>query len=584
VDVTFERVTIAGGSASVDGGAKLTLRDAVVGARTGTGVVAKASGTRLVVERSVVRGGNGPGIDVGTGADVELRDSAVTDNVEVGVRIAGSGSQGTIERSAILRTKTTSTNDFGVGAIIRDGASAVMTGSVLAENHEVGIVAFGKGTKATLTDVSIDDTQTSGEGHGRGLYVDGAVVTLERVSVTRSREAGIVLAKAGEVTARSTVVADTQEGSDGNGLGVVLLEGTKASFTASAFAKNLDAGLSAVGAGTSLVLEDSIVTGTRPDTRGDRGLGIAVESGASVDLRGCALVDNASAGLAAIDPASRVTIARTAVLDGIPAKDGRFGRGVSVETGASVTITQSALLRNHDIGISARGAGATATIDETVIRATSPQVSTGTHGRGVEAGSGAKIVLSRASILENHSVSVLAISEGSSVDVVDTWIADTTPDGSAGSPGRAATAQSGASLSLTGVWAERNAQIAVLAAANCVLTVKSSVIETTKTSDEAFGHGIFAFESSLATIDDVIVRGNAAVGLFFASSRGTVQQTRVLDNAIGIHVQDGATLSEAATVPDDPPENAVVVSSDTVFEGNASRVGTGALPLPAIEE
>lgn len=584
VDVTLERVTIAGGSAAVDGGAKLTLRDAVVDARTGTGVVAKGSGTRLIVERSVVRGGSGPGIDVGSGADLELRDAAVTDNVEVGVRVAGSGSQATIERSAILRTKTTGTNDFGVGAIIRDGASAAITGSVLAQNHEVGVVAFGKGTKATLTDVSIDDTQVSGEGHGRGLYVDGAVATLERVSITRSRDSGIVLAKAGEVIARSTVVADTQEGADGNGLGVVLLEGTKASFTGSAFAGNHDAGLSAVGTGTSLALEGSIVTGTRPDVRGDRGYGIAVESGASVDLQACALVDNTGAGLAAIDPGTRVTIARTAILDTKPVKDERLGRGVSVETGASATITQSVLLRNHDIGVSARGAGATATIDESVIRATRPQVSSGTHGRGAEAGSGAKITLSRASILENHSVGVLAISDGSSVDVTDTWIADTAADGSAGGPGRAATAQGGASLSLTGVWAERNAQIAVLAAAGASLAVRSSVVETTTKSEDAFGHGIFAFEGSLATMSDVTVRGNAAVGLFFASSRGTVQNTRVVENAIGIHVQDGATLSEAATVPEDPPEDAVVVSSDTVFDGNGSRVGTGALPLPTLEE
>ncbi len=581
IDVTVEHLTIAGGGAGAGGGARLTFRDVIVEGTRGTGVVAKGAGTRLTVERSVVRGGSGPGIDTSAGADLALRDSAVTDNVELGVRIAGSASHGRVERSVVRRTKTTATNDFGVGAIVRDGASAEIVASAIAQNHEIGVVVYGKGTRATLTDVSIDDTQTSGETYGRGLFVDAATATLERVSITRSRDAGIVLEKGGQVVARSVVVADTREGRAGNGLGVVLLEGTNASFSGSAFVANHDAGLSAVGAGTKLALEGSIVSGTRADTVADRGYGIAVESGANAELRSCALVDNAAAGLAAIDPGSRVTIARTAVLDTKPAGDGRLGRGVSIENGASATITQSAIVRNLDIGISARGAGATAAIDETVVRETVPQALNGFHGRGVEAGSGAKIVLSRASILQNRSVGVLAISQGSSAEVVDSWIADTTADRSPEGPGRAATAQGGASLSLTGVWAQRSTQIGVLVAAGSTLAVKSSIVESTSTSEDVFGHGIFAFDGSLATMTDLVVRDNRGVGVFFAGSRGTMRSTRVLSNAVGIHVQDGSTLSESETVPDDPPEGSVVVSSDSEFTGNGSRVGSGSLPLPS---
>lgn len=336
-----------------------------------------------------------------------------------------------------------------------------------------------------------------------------------------------------------------------------------------------------MGGATKLALEGSIVTGTRADTVADRGYGIAVESGANAELRSCALVDNTAAGLAAIDPGSRVTIARTAVLDTKPTGEGRLGRGVSIESGASATITQSAIVKNLDIGISARGAGATATIDETVVRETEPQASNGFHGRGVEAGSGAKIVLSRTSILQNRSVGVLAISQGSSAEVVDSWIADTTADGSPEGPGRAATAQGGASLSLTGVWAQRSTQIGVLVAAGSTLAVKSSIVDSTSTSEEVFGHGIFAFDGSLATMTDDVVRDNRGVGVFFAGSRGTMRSTHVLSNAVGIHVQDGSTLSEAETVPDDPPEGSVVVSSDSEFTGNGSRVGSGALPLPS---
>lgn len=581
VDVVLERVTIAGGGATAGSGAKLTLRDVVVDAARATGIVAKGSGTTLVVDRSAVRGSGGLGIDVGSGADVTVRDSSVTDNEEMGIRIAGAGAHGRIERSAVLRTKTTATDDFGVGAIVRDGAIADIVGSAFVANHEIGVVIYGKGTKATVTDVAIDDTQTSGEGYGRGMFIDGATATLERVSITRSKDAGIVVEKAGQLVGRSVAVADTQEGAEGNGLGVVVLDGASASFTASAFAANRDAGLSAVGAGSKLALEGSIVTATRADRRSDRGYGIAAESGASVELRTSALVANTAAGIAAIDPGTRVTIAGTAVLDTKPAGDGRLGRGVSIENGATATVAQSAVARSHDIGISARGKDARATIDETVVRETQPQTSNGFHGRGIEAGSGASVVVSRASILANRSVGVLAISAGSSAEVTDSWIADTTADGSPEGPGRAATAQGGATLSLTGVWAQKNTQIGVLVAAGSTLAMKSSVVEATTPSAEVFGHGVFAFDGSLATLADVTVRGNAAVGLFFAGSRGTVQGTRVLQNAIGIHVQDGTTLTEAATVPEDPPEGSVVVSSDSEFVGNASRVGSGALPVPS---
>lgn len=140
VDLVLEQVTIDGGGASAGSGAKLTFRDVVVDATRGTGIVAKGGGTRLVVERSVVRGGSGPGIDAATGADVTVRDSAIADNVEVGVRVAGKTSHGRIERSAIVRTRTTATNDFGVGAIVRDGASAEVIETALARNHEIAVV------------------------------------------------------------------------------------------------------------------------------------------------------------------------------------------------------------------------------------------------------------------------------------------------------------------------------------------------------------------------------------------------------------------------------------------------------------
>jgi hypothetical protein len=51
-------------------------------------------------------------------------------------------------------------------------------------------------------------------------------------------------------------------------------------------------------------------------------------------------------------------------------------------------------------------------------------------------------------------------------------------------------------------------------------------------------------------------------------------------NNVGVHVQDGATLVESDTASDDPL--AVAVSKDTQFVANATRVGSGTVPLPQV--
>jgi len=79
----------------------------------------------------------------------------------------------------------------------------------------------------------------------------------------------------------------------------------------------------------------------------------------------------------------------------------------------------------------------------------------------------------------------------------------------------------------------------------------------------------------------VTITKSAGAALVFASSRGNVNHARIRSNAVGIQVQDGSMLQEVATVPDDVPDSTVNVSSDSIFDGNGSRVGSGSVPLPA---
>jgi hypothetical protein len=589
--VTVEGMTISGhlGAAAAGGAATLTLRDAVLTGNRADSVTVSGAGTHAVIERSVIRGttavtpGRGLGVLANGGADLVVRDSAIVDNVYAGILIVGTGSHALVERAAILSTKSNASGDFGLGMLTRDGATSEVTASALLHNHEVGLFAYGSGSRSEVTDVVIDDTIASvGGGFGRGLMVDTGTVIAERVTITKSSDSGVTAEHAGTLTAHALVVRGTLPAPNGdNGVGVSVISGANATLTSSAVVDNMAVGATALGPKAKLTLEGSLVTGTQVDSAGIRGYGVELELGASIELEGSALVGNTESGVYAIDPVTQVTLAHSIVASTRAGKGKAHGRGVVVEMGASGSITQSALVGNRDIAASARSAGSSLTLDQTVIRGTLPQDSNGTHGRGVEADDGAKITVSQSSLLENHGVALAGASK-SVVDVRDCWIADTAADSSPGGPGRAVTAQSGATMTLLGVVVQRSAQIAMVVGADASLTVRGSRVEdTTAASDGTFGHGLLAFDNALLVVDDVTVTKSAGAALVFASSRGNVSHARIRGNAVGIHVQDGSTLQEVAAVPDDPAESTVNVSTDSTFDGNGSRVGSGALPLPA---
>lgn len=589
--VTVEGITLSGhlGALTATGGATVTLRDAVVAANRGDSVTASGAGTHVVVERSVIRGtiaatpGRGIGILTNGGADLALRDSAVADNVDTGVLVAASSSHALIERSVVLATKSNASGDFGLGVMTRDGATSETTASALVRNHEIGMFSYGKGTHAVVTDVVVEGTLPSaGAGTGPGLSVDTGLLDVERVTVTNSSDVGVHVEHAGTLSAHALVVRGTKPGASGdNGIGVACITGGVANLAASAVVDNQTIGTSAVGPKASLSLDGTLVIGTAPDSAGARGYGVELELGAVATLTGSALVSNTESGVYAIDASTRVTLTKSIVSDTKAGKGKVHGRGLVVQTGAAASVSQSALVGNRDIAASARNAGSSITVDQSVVRNTLPQDSDGTHGRGIEADDGAKVTLSNSSLLDNHGVALLGSSK-SVVDVRDSWIADTVADASTGGPGRAVTAQADATMTLLGVVVQRSAQIAMVVSANASLTVRSSLVEDTiAAADGTFGHGLLAYDGALLVVDDVTITKSAGAALVFASSRGNVSHARIRANAVGIHVQDGSTLQEVAAVPDDPAESTVNVSTDSTFDGNGSRIGSGALPLPA---
>ena len=138
-------------------------------------------------------------------------------------------------------------------------------------------------------------------------------------------------------------------------------------------------------------------------------------------------------------------------------------------------------------------------------------------------------------------------------------------------------------LTVLGLVAQRSRQVGLMVAGGgASASVRSSRIEDIALGDDdAFGHGLTAILGGSLVLDDVTVRRCAGVGLVFDGASGSVRASRVNDNAVGIFAQNGSTLIQVATVPEAPVEGQVAVSTDTVFTGNATRVGSGVIPVPA---
>jgi hypothetical protein len=167
-----------------------------------------------------------------------------------------------------------------------------------------------------------------------------------------------------------------------------------------------------------------------------------------------------------------------------------------------------------------------ASFDHVLITATKP-LPTGTMGLGIAAGFGSHAAVTSTIITSSHHTGIYVF-DGSTLDATNTAVRDT-------------------SVQVSGV---------------------------------PLGHGMLIMDSTHAVISGCEVRRSAGIGLAFSRSAASITSTTIADNAVGIHAQDGSMLAQVDVAPSQPTGVTVSVSADTTFAGNATRVGSGTVPLP----
>ncbi|MGH7330965.1 MAG: right-handed parallel beta-helix repeat-containing protein, partial [Polyangiaceae bacterium] len=339
-------------------------------------------------------------------------------------------------------------------------------------------------------------------------------------------------------------------------------------LTSVALVGNSEEGAFSDGAGSSLTMTNSIARDSVMLAGNTAGNGAVAQNGGKLVLNGSALIANHESGLLLFDSGSSANVTRSIIARQLTSQNKQFGRGIVLQDGPSLTMNQSVVADNTDIAFSARGVGTNATIAQSVFRNTNAQPLDGTHGRALNVIESATTTITDCEIYDNQEVAALVSGSNASLTATTSVFASTRLDTKTGSAGRGFAAQLNATGTVSGSAIVDNFQVgASSSGAGGVLSLEGSLVDGTKAASGDFGHGAISFDGGSLSLATSTLRNNKSAGVLVDAAAATVSACRITNNAVGINVQDGTTLVQAAGVPSPPNPLEVDVSDNTVFDG-----------------
>jgi len=386
----------------------------VTGASTGIVIDRDVSAT---VEDVVVSGCPHSGILMFRRSALTLKNSLLQGNREFG--FAQNGGKADISNTAILDSLpvlSSGKKGRGISATATSATDAPpeikITDSLIRGNSGIGIQI--RSMKATVTRTVVADTKPEPDKSGGfGIFAEqfstakkSTSLILSDVLVASSRSAGIYI-QGTQVTADRLVVRDTtssaKDGLNGQGVrittGFILKNPSQLQLKDSVLSGNQSSGLLVISSDCDV--ERTLIMDTKPLAKGNvGGFGIATNMGftpwstrgSKVTVKDSILARNSDLGLNM--SSARVTLERVLVKDtkggtGIyPAGKMELGYGMSAYSAkeyawkAETTITDSVFKKNHATGI--KIGGSKATLTRTVIQDTQPGLDSKNVGYGLQ--------------------------------------------------------------------------------------------------------------------------------------------------------------------------------------------------------
>jgi hypothetical protein len=344
--------------------AKVTIDGVWVNNAQGVALLAGGVGAVVDVKHSLFQGTHalpdgklGEGIDATAGAHMTIEASAVVDNLLQGISSVGAGTKITFTNGLIEGTSAQKSDGFyGFGAIANLGAIEI-SGSALVANQSAGATAYYGATSLSVTDSVIEKTKPDASADTAiGVYAQlGAPVDVKRTAILTSRAGGVIASgKGAKATIDQSFIADTtsQTGSFA-GDGIELDTGASVQVTNTTIARNRGAGIAAFGKGTLLDAKSCLIEATTLD--GSLAApGVLVQTSATVTLDSCALVANTGAGIMALASTS-ATLTQSLVADTLTNTKGNNGGSVFATGAKSIVISASVLLDSKTFGVFSDG-------------------------------------------------------------------------------------------------------------------------------------------------------------------------------------------------------------------------------------
>jgi hypothetical protein len=375
------------------------------------------------------------------------------------------------------------------------------------------------------------------------------------------------------------VVRGTRPSTAGPAQAVAVGAGSTLNAAGLALVDNEGIGLIADGGGL-ISLSDALVEGTRPlaDVPGT-GLAASVWHGAKLAGVRVAMIDNASVGVlvqAGSSAELRGSIIRGTRIAPLDDAGVRYGLGARA-AGGSLQLSGSLLEGNAGAQILLAGPEASAVVSDSLIRG-GKSLEDGARGYGIAAQDRAQLTLERSGLVSNRSTGLLVLS-GASATLRGSLVAHTGVDAH-GADGYGLFVQS-ASAQLEDVALVENARVGLVSAfEGARASLSQSRVRGPSYSTLESNLGVVAYQRARADLARTAVEDCRDVGVVVNGGAATVAGGRIARNGIAVNVE-AAALSERDSVPDAVGATEVVVTTDTEFVDNASRLGSSPVPLPA---
>ena len=529
-------------------GARAWVERTLIASSGRAGLLVREEGALVVGQSVVtdtkgdVGGDFGAAIHARDGGQVMVVGCFFEGNTGVGIDAADSGTSLEILNTTILGCKQSSTNEGGYGAQAGYGASLALAGCLLEGNSATSIAAFHSGTMVKVAGTAVRYTMPDANGKG-GLgmqVVDGASATVDKSLIEGNSKLGIRVEDSGtKLDISSAVVRYTKPDELGEGgRGMIVCDGASATATNCLFEGNTEQGIAAWDTDTRLALAGTVVRSTAPSTSGEDGNGLQVSNGAEVKVADCLFQGNTEEGIVAWSTGTLLDVVGTLVRDTKPDSKGQYGVGLSATDGAVVGASDSLLSDNSSLGTSASGMGTELHLVGTVVRATRSNAY-GEFGTGLQGGNGAFVTIDESLFEDNREAGIAGHHQGTKIQVRRSAVRRMKPSEKSRS-GYAVQAANGAAVTVADSLFEGSVVLgAVSVHPNTVLDLAGTTVTDTKPNAEGgAGAGVYAAHGGALRVKGSLVQRNSLAGMLgtHAGSLAFLRGTIVRDS---LSVQEG---------------------------------------------